>query len=272
MLREYGSLTLFLTLSCAECESADISNYFRKINNVSDSYPIGKLRTEHPLSVSRKFSQKFHDFFQRVMKKGEVLGPVAHYFFKKEYQARGAPHYHILLWTADAPVAGTDEPEVVLCWIQDRITCRIPEENSNPELHQLVTKYHSHRCSGYCQRRKKVKSTFITYCRFGFLRQTCESASLRSMDECLKSSQRQMYRLLRSPQEIRINNYNSLLLMLWKANMDLQYIGESSLAIAQYVTGCVTNAERSNMQDVWQEVSSHQSVYSKLWSFGVRSL
>ena len=54
--------------------------------------------------------------------------------------------------------------------------------------------------------------------------------------------------------------------------MDLQFIGESSLAIAYYVTGYVTKAERSNMQDLWQEVSSHASVYSKLWSFGVRSL
>ena len=49
-------------------------------------------------------------------------------------------------------------------------------------------------------------------------------------------------------------------------------IGESSLAIAYYVTAYVTKAERSNMQDLCQEVSSHASVYSKLWSFGVRSL
>ena len=39
--------------------------------------------------------------------------------------------------------------------------------------------------------------------------------------------------------------------------MDIQYIGESSLAIAQYVTGYETKAEKSNMQDIWQEVSSH---------------
>ena len=50
-----------------------------------------------------------------------------------------------------------------------------------------------------------------------------------------------------------------------------QYIGESSLAIARYVTGYVTKAERSNMQDLWQEVSSYSSIYSKLWSFGIRS-
>ena len=60
--------------------------------------------------------------------------------------------------------------------------------------------------------------------------------------------------------------------MLWKANMDLQFVGESTLVIANYVTGYVTKAERSNMQDLWQEVSSHTSIYSKLWSFGIRSL
>ena len=120
--------------------------------------------------------------------------------------------------------------------------------------------------------KKKVKSTFITYCRFGFPHAARESATLQPVSECMKSSHRQMYRLPRSPEEIRINNYNPLLLMLWKANMDIQYIAKSSLAIAQYVTGYVTKAERANMQDLWQEVSSHQSIYSKLWSFGVRSL
>ena len=60
--------------------------------------------------------------------------------------------------------------------------------------------------------------------------------------------------------------------MLWKANIDLQFVGESTLVIANYVTGYVTIAERSNMQDLWQEVSSHTSIYSKLWSFGIRSL
>ena len=272
MVREYGSPTLFLTLSCAEYESLEISRYLRKVNDVPDSYPIGKLCIEDPISVSRKFSQKFHDFFQTVILKGQVLGQVTHYFYKKEYQARGAPHYHIILWIDGAPTVGKDEPEEVLQWIQERITCRIPDENSNPELHQLVNKYQRHKCSGYCQRRKKAKGTFITYCRFGYPRQVCDSATLRSMDECLKSSHRQMYRLPRSPQEIRINNYNPLLLMLWKANMDIQFIGESSLAVAQYVTGYVTKAEKSNMQEIWQEVSSHQTVYSKLWSFGVRCL
>ena len=108
----------------------------------------------------RKFSQKFHDFFDTVILKRQALGPVSHYLYKKEYQACGAPHYHILLWRDNAPVAGKDDDGIVLRWI----------------------------------------------------------------------------------------------------------VGESSLAIAHDVTGYVTKSEKSNMQDLWQEVSSHSSVYSKLWS------
>jgi hypothetical protein len=85
----------------------------------------------------------------------------------------------------------------------------------------------------------------------------------------MKLSHRKMYNLPCSLEDIRINNYNPLLLML---NMDLRYVGESSLAIAQYVTGYMTKAERSNTQVLWNEVSSHTSLYSKLWSFGVHSL
>ena len=54
--------------------------------------------------------------------------------------------------------------------------------------------------------------------------------------------------------------------------MDIQFSAESSLALAHYVTAYVTKAERSNMQEVWQEVGSNKSIYSRFWSFGIRSL
>ena len=97
MVREFGAPTLFLTFNCAEYESADVDTYLRKVNAVPDSYPIDKLCCEDPISVSRKFSLKFHAFFKTVILKGKVLGNVTHYFFQKEYQARGAPHYHAVV-------------------------------------------------------------------------------------------------------------------------------------------------------------------------------
>ena len=271
MIREWGSPTLFLTFSCAEYESPDIENYFRKVNDVPPSYSMGKLCTEDPVSVSRQFSHKFHSFFQRVLMKGEVLGTVDHFYWKKEYQSRGAPHYHVLLWIKDAPVIGQDDPDEVLEWIQERITCHIPNKDSDPELYQQVTRYQMHKCSGYCKRKRKCGNVFITRCRFGFPRQPCESAKLNSVTDSLKSRSR-IYQLARTESEIRVNDYNPLLLMLWKANIDIQFVAESSLALPHYVSGYVTKAEKSSMQEIWQEVSENKSIYGRLWSFGVRSL
>ena len=271
MIREWGSPTLFLTFSCAEYESPDITEFLMKVNNVPPSYNIGKLCVEDPISVSRKFSLKFHAFFRKVLINGEVLGKVDHFYWKKEYQNRGAPHYHVLLWIHDAPVIDRDEPEHVLKWIQERITCHIPDKDGSPELHRLVTRYQLHKCSKYCKRRKKCGRSYITRCRFGFPRPVCANAALNPVQESLKSRNR-IYQLTRTESEVRVNDYNPLLLMLWKANIDIQFIAEASLALAHYVSGYVTKAERSSMQEIWQEVSENKSIYSRLWSFGIRSL
>ena len=219
-IRKRGPPTLFLTFSCAEYESPDITEYLRRVNDVSPSYDIGKLCTEDPISVSRKFSLKFHAFFRTVVVKGEVLGKVEHFYWKKEYQARGAPHYHVLLWIGDAPVIGCDDPEKVLAWIQERVTCHIPDKESDPELHRLVTRYQTHKCSAYCKRRQKCASnTFVTRCQFGFPCQVCENAKLNSVQDSLKSWNR-IYHLRRTESEVRVNDYNPLLLIsmssLWQ--------------------------------------------------------
>ena len=86
---------------------------------------------------------------------GKVLGEVTHYFWKKEYQSRGAPHYHVLLWIKDAPVIGVDSEDTIIAWIKNRITCHIPDEKVSPELYRLVKKYQLHKCSSYCRCKKK---------------------------------------------------------------------------------------------------------------------
>ena len=136
MLRELGPPSLFLMLSCAEYASADIEEYLRKVNDVPPSYNIGKLCTEDPISVSIMFSAMFLAFFI----KGGALGKVDHYYIK-EYQARGAPPYHFLLWIHGAPVAGVDPPEKVLVWIEKRITCQIPHKDKEAELYDISPIY-----------------------------------------------------------------------------------------------------------------------------------
>ena len=72
--------------------------------------------------------------------------------------------------------------------------------------------------------------------------------------------------------ETSVNDYNPLLLMLWKANIDIQFVAESSLALAYYVSRYVTKAEKNSMQEIWQDMSENNSLYSHLWSFGIWSL
>ena len=187
MIWEYGPPTLFLTFSCAEYDSPDIASYLHKVNDVPNGYPIGKLCAEDPLSVSRKFSKKFHDFFEVVIIKGEILGKVDQFFWKKEYQMRGAPHYHELLWIDEAPVIGVHSEITILKWIQERITCRIPDKESNPELYRLVTKYQMHKCSSYCKRTIKKGGAFLTCCKFGFPRVETEEGKINKVEDCLKS-------------------------------------------------------------------------------------
>ena len=209
---------------------------------------------------------------KNVLVKGEVLGKVDHFYWKKEYQNRGAPHYHVLLWIRDAPVIDQHKPGKVLACIQERITCQIPDKESNPDLHRLVTRYQMHKCSVYCKQRHKCSdNTFITRCRFGFPHQVCKNPKLNSVQESLKS-RRRIYELPRSDSEVRVNDYKPLLLMLWKANLNIQFVAESSLALAHYVSGCVTKAEKSNMQEICDEDNENKSIYGRLWSFGIRSL
>ena len=203
MLREWG--TLFLTFSCAEYELPEIESYLRKVNQVPDSYPVGKLCCKDPLSVSRKFSLTFHALFNTGILKGKDLGQVDHYFFKKEYQVRGAPHYHVALWIRGAPVIGKDQPKKVLDWIQQRITCRLPEEKSNPELHRLVTRYQMHTCSKYCKRKVKYSEAYVTRCKFGFPHDICEASSLNRVDDFLKL-RKKIYHLPHTEYETRVKH------------------------------------------------------------------
>ena len=196
---------------------------------------------------------------------------MSHYFWKNEYQYCGAPHYHVLLWIQDAPVIGFNDPHKVLAWIQERITCKRPDRNGDPDLHALVARYQMHKCSAYCKRKVKRDRIFIASCTFHFPRKPCETAVLHCVEENLKKRQK-IYELKRSESEVRVNDYNPLILLLWKANIDIQFVAESSLALSHYVTDYVTKPEKSSLQEMWQENSNNSTLYGRIWKFGIQNL
>ena len=73
-----------------------------------------------------------------------------------------------------------------------------------------------------------------------------EKWEMNPSEDSLKSRSK-IYHLKRAIGEERVNDYNPLLLYLWKANLDIQYVADSTLALAYYVTGYITKAEKSHM-------------------------
>jgi hypothetical protein len=57
-----------------------------------------------------------------------------------------------------------------------------------------------------------------------------------------------------------INDYNPELLMLWEANVDLQFIGENSYALNRYITAYITKSEKNATETIWNECSNHKTL------------
>ena len=122
LLRQHGCPTIFLTLSCAEFDWPELLKeiaetvYRRKftdeeIQNLSDT-ERKKLISENTVQstihfqkrVEKLFGLMGYDFFEG---KGMAYH-MSSYFFRVEFQQRGAPHIHSLLWLKDRK--GNDAP------------------------------------------------------------------------------------------------------------------------------------------------------------------
>ena len=98
------------------------------------------------------------------------LGRVKAFFWRREYQCRGAPHIHFKLWIEGAPIYGKDSDEDVIKFIESIITCRLPDKETEPELYKLVTKYQMHNCTDSCIRLKNRRGRFVKTCRYNYPR------------------------------------------------------------------------------------------------------
>lgn len=282
MMKEFGPPTWFLTLSCAEYTWDNLHDHLRTVNSDMtgvDNLTPGELCACDPVSVCRHYHNRFHSILRNLIlsKSNPVLGQVEHYFWRVEYQMRGAPHIHLVLWIKSAPLIGENTDEQILNFISKYVTCAIPYEHTSPNLFKYVNNFQSHKCSQYCLRKFKTDDgKFTTHCRFGFPRSVTTRAKLNDAFSTMRhrqtrKSSKRLYELPRKDYEKNINDYNPALLLVLGANVDVQYIGEKSWSLAKYVTSYITKAEKLEIEDLWQELT-HKSLCSRLWSLGLKAL
>ena len=140
------------------------------------------------------------------------------YVIKIEFQERGAPHAHCLLWVKNAPQIDVDTDEDVCSFVDEYISGRIPsstDDLDNDDVCELVKRLEAHSHSAYCRQKG--------LCRFGFPKAPSPSMLISrqpeddiNAQEILKSSQEilaKVHEVLEGDQDITLEE------LLQKANV-----------------------------------------------------
>ena len=274
MLRNYGPATWFLTWSPTEWLWPELKDFILKCNpNLSGDMNISQLTSADPVNTAIFINNKFEAFLKFLQGPTNPIGKVKHFFIRREYQNRCMPHFHCMVWIEDAPVIGESPDEEVENFITKYVTCHLPDKGD--PLFEVVDSVQRHKCNDYCTKTysgKKVKGK--KYCRFKFPRQPRKDFKLNDVAQSIAARKTpkklRLYELPRSSDEVSINDYSPVCLMVSRCNIDLQFIAEKTCTVAEYVCKYQTKAETSSLSVQFSK--SANSTKSRLWSMGLLGL
>lgn len=257
-----GPATFFITLSSAEYFWPECKEFIAKMNpdlEEVDDYTISSLFANDPVSFAIFFEARWRSMFNQVIK-GGVLGVVEHYFWRYEYHFRGAPHVHMKLWISNAPILGVNSNKEIIDFIDSYISCAI--ETGNNELDELVRKFQIHKCTKSCQRFCKSFKNGAIKCRYGYPKLPCKETKINGVKKAVESRRKgkkleKLYSLIRNYECTLVNDYNPILLLIWRANMEIQFLGEKSMILNRYVTTYITKADKSASESLWDSVNKN---------------
>lgn len=235
-----------------------------------------------PVTVSRFFDYRVQKFFNLFLKSSlEPIGKLTDFFYRVEFQQRGSPHIHAILWIENSPKYGVQSNEDIQNYISKYLSCSASLVKE--DLVKLQTHRHTHTCE---KKSKKI-------CRFNFpIPPMGKTLILEPLDELGKIEQKENWKkistflqennkgidktfdeflqiidiseenyikavrstlkdtkifLKRNPNEIRINSYNCDMLRVWNANFDIQYI-TSAYSFIMYIVSYMSKGQRGMSQ------------------------
>ena len=170
MIRQLGATTFFMSLSAAETRWGHLLKILSQIVDNKElteeealnlTWPEkSRLIQSDPVTCARHFDFCVSKFITEFLStESAPLGKVQDYFYRVEYQQRGSPHVHMMIWVENAPRYGVDPKEEAIKFIDTYVTCAKSDET--PEMKDLI-KYQTHRHSHTCRKKKRKQ------CRFGF--------------------------------------------------------------------------------------------------------
>jgi len=117
-----------------------------------------KLIQKDPVTCSRYFDHRVQEFINIVLKsEHKPLGKLTDYFYRVEFQQRGSPHIHMLVWIENAPKFGVNSNEEISLYVNQFFHC-CSKNDALGSLNELQFHKHSRTC-----RKRDDK-----LCRFGY--------------------------------------------------------------------------------------------------------
>lgn len=299
MVDTLGAPTLFFTLSAADLFWPEI---FKKIDpsyqteNTTDREILQhrrKLLNNNPMEFAYFFNRRAEIFAEKVLK---VKFEVEDYWYRHEFQHRGSPHIHGLLWLKNSPdicdlnlnsnepselddiaftveyfdnLVSTQNPDASVEYDRNPCTKTFAEIANNEHLNDYV------QLINYCQRHTRhtpyclKKNTKV--CRFGYPKELVDHSHLK-----INKKTNQLEFVSKRNDEL-MNSHNRVITELWRANTDVQSI-ISVYAVLHYIAKYTTKNEcRSSVfQDFIKllldgnaglQLSAHQIVTKMLMKF-----
>ena len=168
MICQLGTPTWFFTLSAADLKWSDmIQTIARQYGVHFTDNEVARLSFDdksnwikhNPVTAARHFQYRLNALFQDFLKStAKPLGEIADYAIRIEFQARGFPHAHCVIWVKDAPKYIESPDSDVYDFIDQYVSCRLPAEDG--KLRELVSLLQQHWHSSYCKRNKTCRFSF----------------------------------------------------------------------------------------------------------------
>ena len=197
MVKQLGIPTWFMTLSCVDLRWPELFQVVARTQgrDITEeevealSYVERcQMLNANPVVVAKHFQHRVETFFSHVLLSScNLIGKITYYALRIEFRMRGFPHLHALVWTSDCPELTSESKDAYVAFIDEHVQGNLPNEQDEPELHQLVKTYQKHNHSKTCRKYKNVPCHF----NFGqfFTKRTIIAEPLNEkMDEEAKSN------------------------------------------------------------------------------------
>ena len=225
MIREYKLPSIFITLTAAESKWTHLKDILKSTDN-GDTIP-----TNRPLHLTLHFIHRKQELWRHIWMKpaNSNWGKLNHFFERVEFQNRGAPHTHSILWV---------EKNIDEMIADNIIRSDLPNPEQEPELYQLVLSHQIHTC-----RPSKCGGPMPSgqMCKKNFPRPYSLYTYYKADEN------RYIYRCI-SEKDRWVVPYHAPTLLIWNAHMNIQYV--SSWGLARYLSKYVVKSEPSYVFNV----------------------